>query len=236
MKDDFKKYVRNCKACLVNKTTRHTKEETVVTTRPTKSFDIISIDTVGPLTKTNKNNRYAITIQCDLTKYIVVIPIHNKEANTIARALVENIILIFGTFIELKSDQGLEYNNEILHNISEILKIKQTFSTAYHLQTIGSLERNHRCLNEYLRCYTNEHHDDWDDWTKFYEFVYNTTEHTYTNYTPYELVFGRKAHLPQDIYKTKIEPVYYIDDYYFEMKYKLQNKRNRQRKFDKSKA
>ena len=70
--------------------------------------------------------------------------------------------------------------------------------------------------------YTNEHHDDWDDWTKFYEFVYNTTEHTDTNYTPYELVFGRKANLPQDIFKTKIEPVYNIEQYYFEMKYKLQ--------------
>ena len=36
MKDDIKKYVRNCKACIVNKTTRHTKEDTVVTTTPTK--------------------------------------------------------------------------------------------------------------------------------------------------------------------------------------------------------
>lgn len=84
------------------------------------------------------------------------------------------------------------------------------------------MERNHRCLNEYLRSFSNEHHDDWDGWIKFYSFVYNTTSHTDTDYTPFELIFGRKANLPQDIFKNKVDPVYNVEQYCNELKYKLQ--------------
>lgn len=61
----------------------------------------------------------------------------------------------------MKSDQGTEYKNDIIKQIAKILKFKQTFATAYHPQTMGSLERNRRCLNGYLRSFSNEHHDDW---------------------------------------------------------------------------
>lgn len=222
MKKSISQFVKACELRKINKVNKHTKESTIVTSTPMKPFDVISIDTVGPLPKSIKNNRYCITIQCDLTKYIIIIPISNKESTTIARALVEQFILVYGNFLEMRSDQGSEYNNEIFCQIAKILKFKQTFSTAYHPQTIGALERNHRCLNEYLRSFTNEHHNDWDDWIQFYSFVYNTTPHSDTEFTPFELIFGRTANLPQDIFKNKIELVYNIENYYTELKYKLQ--------------
>ena len=137
--------------------------------------------------KSNHNKRYAVTIQCGLTKYIVLNPVPTKEANVIAKALVEKFILIYGKFLELKSDQGTEYKNEVLEQICKYLKIKQTFATAYHPQSLGSLERNHRCINEYLRSFINIHQTDWDDWLSFYAFTYNSTQHSDHNFTPYEL-------------------------------------------------
>lgn len=122
-------------------------------------------------------------------------------------------------------------NNDVLRQIGKILKFKQTFSTAYHPQSIGALERNHRCLKEYLRTFSNAHHNDWDDWIKFYEFSYNTTQHTDIDYTPYELVFGRKANIPQSILETRVEPLYNLDDYYSELKYKLQKTNEVARKY-----
>lgn len=151
MKSSIAQFIKACELCKLNKITKHTKE---------KPFEVISIDTVGPLPKSNSNNGYAVTIQCELSKYVVLIPIPTKEANVIANALVENFILIYGKFLELKPDQGSEYKNEVLDQICKLLHIKQTFSTAYHPQTIGSLERNHGCLNEYLRNFVNEHHSD----------------------------------------------------------------------------
>ena len=80
MKQDVISYVQKCEICKVSKVNKHTQEKSIITSTPAKPFTIISIDTVGLLPKTINNNRYAITIQCDLSKYIVIIPIKNKEA------------------------------------------------------------------------------------------------------------------------------------------------------------
>lgn len=222
MKSSISRFVKACESCKKNKIIKHTKEKMVVTTTPSSPFEIISIDTVGPLPISIQGNRYAISIQCDLTKYIILIPIKTKEAQIIAKALVENFILIYGSFIELRSDQGTEYKNDVLDRICKLLGIRQSFATAYHPQTIGSLERNHRCLNEYLRSFINDQKNDWDEWMKFYSYSYNTTPHTDHGFTPYELVFGRKSNLPHEIYEKGIEPVYNLNEYYYELKYKIQ--------------
>ena len=225
MKNNISNFVRSCGKCKINKVRRHTKEATVVTTTPSKPFEVLSADTVGPFTKTNNGNRYILTIQCNLTKYIVLIPIPTKEAAVIAKALVENFILIYGNFMELRTDQGSEYKNEVLDQVCKLLEIKQTFSTAYHPESIGALERNHRCLNEYLRSFTNVHQSDWDDWVKFYSFTFNTSPHIEHKYSPYELVFGHKAILPQDLQVNtqRTEPIYNLEEYYNELKFRLQN-------------
>lgn len=222
MKSSIAQFIKACELCKLNKITKHTKEKLTITNTPSKPFEVVSIDTIGPLPKSNNNNRYAVTIQCELTKYVVLVPIPTKEANVIAKSLVENFILIYGKFLELKSDQGTEYKNEVLDQICKLLQVKQTFSTAYHPQTIGSLERNHRCLNEYLRNFVNEHQSDWDDWLQFYAFTYNTSPHTDHGLTPYELVFGVKARVPHETYTDRIDPVYNFDLYSKELRYKLQ--------------
>lgn len=156
MKDSISKYVKNCTSCKLNKHAIKTKENFEKSTTPTKPFELISIDTVGPLTRSNKGIRYALTVQCDLTKYVIAVPIVDKQASTLAKALLENVILIYGCPQAIKSDMGTEYKNEIFQQICNILAINQKFSTAYHPETIGALERNHRCLNEYLRQFINE--------------------------------------------------------------------------------
>ena len=89
---------------------------------------------------------------------------------------------------------------------------------------MGSLERNHRCLNEYLRSFASEHYADWADWIQFYGFNYNSTPHTDHGDTSYELVFGVKPITPNlPCSKTGIiDPIYKFDLYNKELQYKLQ--------------
>lgn len=223
MKNTIKNYIKNCITCKQNKHTTKTNENFTLTPTPLKAFDSIAMDTIGPFPKSNSDNRYALTIQCDLSKYIIVKPIKDKQASTIAKAFIESCILVYGTPSIIRTDQGTEYKNEIFNKISEMLQYTHTFSTPYHPQTIGNLERNHRCLNEYVRQFINESHTDWDDWLPYYSFCYNTTPHSDLPYSPFELVFGKIASIPTNIIKTKqVEPIYNFDNYYYELKHKLQ--------------
>lgn len=212
-----KKYILNCPQCKLNKLTKHTREKLILTNTPGTSFETVSLDTVGPLRIADKY-RYILTIQCDLTKYIVACPMETKDAKTVATTLVNKFILVYGTFKILKSDKGTEFTNQLLSEICKLLEIKQTFSTPYHHETLGSIERNHRVLNEFLLNYSKD--NDWHTWIPFFAFAYNTTPHVETGYSPYELVFGKLPYLPNDEVKNNA-PIYNEEDYVKELKHRL---------------
>jgi hypothetical protein len=95
---------------------------------------------------------------------IKLIPIPAKDANTVARAIVEKFILTYGMMACIKTDMGTEYLNEFFKEVFKMLKINQINSTSYHLQTLGAIEVSHRWLNAYLREYICSDKSDWDTW------------------------------------------------------------------------
>lgn len=86
MTKDIGAYVRNCQQCLLNKSKEATKEKLIITPTPIKPFDVVLIDLIGKLKRTISGHEYAVTIICDLTKYLITVPIANKEASTVAPA------------------------------------------------------------------------------------------------------------------------------------------------------
>lgn len=109
-----------------------------------------------------------------------------------------------------------------MKRICQLLQIKKIHTTAFHTESNGALERSHRVLKEYLRNYINTDLNNWDDYIQFATFTYNTTPHSRTQFTPFELMFGEKANIPSSVQK-KPDIVYNYDDYFFELKNKLQN-------------
>lgn len=176
------------------------------------------------MTISEQNNRYGVTVNCNLTKFFIPIPIENKEARSVAKAIVEHVFLIYGFPKEILTDLGTEYCNQIFNEISSILKISHTNSTPYHPHTMGGIERSHRTLNEYLRSYITENNSEWDTYIKYFAFCYNSTPNTSfeCKYSPFELVFGTKPNTIDILETYKLDPVYNLDSYSVELKHKLQ--------------
>ena len=84
----------------------------------------------------------------------------------------------------------------------KLLRIKKIQTTAFHPQSNGSLERSHMVLTEYLRHYVCEDQTNWDEWVPYAVYVYNTTVHATTAYTPFELVYGFKSEVPSALRET----------------------------------
>lgn len=101
-----------------------------ITTTAIGAFGRIFIDLVGTLTFDEKGNQYILTIQCELSKYIGAVPIFYKESNTIARSLVEHIILCHGILREIGSERRKEFTGSIFSDMCQILNIKHIMSTA----------------------------------------------------------------------------------------------------------
>lgn len=224
MNKSIAKFCKNCHICKLAKPSMGTKQPLCLTETPQKPFDLVQIDTIGPMrTKSLNGNLYAVTIICELTKYLIAIPIPNNQARTVADAIMHNFILIHGPMRKIKTDMGKEYLNSILVELCKLLKIEYVHSTAHHHETVGVIERSHRVLNEYLRSYCNGNLENWDIFMTHFAFCYNIAKNTSNGcqFSPFELIFGRQSNLPSD-FGTKIAPVYNFDNYAFELKYRME--------------
>lgn len=201
MTKDVAKFVRNCHICKVTKPGIKTKEPLKITETPVKPFDIIQVDTIGPMPKSQNGYQYAVTLVDELSKYLVLIPIFDKSAKTIARAIFEKFVLQYGPIKTLKSDRGTEYINEILNELCSWLNIERKCSTAYRHETVGTVEHSHRLLNEYMRAYLNGNMSEWDVHADYFTFCYNTTPNASNEckFSPFELIFGKKVNMETHI-------------------------------------
>lgn len=179
---------------------------------------------MGPLTTSVNNNKYALTIICDLTKYLITVPMKTKSANEVAKAIFENCILKHGPMKSIRTDRGTEYCNEIISELCKLMKIDHFSSTPYHHESVGTIERNHRVLNEYFRAYLESENDKWGIYLNYFTFCFNITQNSSNNniYSPFELVFGRRVNLPSEFMKGRVDPVYNLENYVKTMKYMLQ--------------
>ncbi|KAH9643789.1 hypothetical protein HF086_002287 [Spodoptera exigua] len=222
LENDIQEFIKRCDKCQKQKYSSHNiKQPMEITSTAHSAFEKIYIDLVGPLDKDDYNYSYILTLQCELTKYIEAYPLVTKRTEEVAKALVHNFILRYGVPKVIATDRGTEFLSSIFKEVCNLLHIKQLNSTAYHHQSIGALENTHKHLNSFLRIQTDNHPETWSTWLPFWSFCYNTSVHSATKYSPYELVFGKKCSLPSNL-TNRVDPLYNIDYYPFELKFRLQ--------------
>jgi hypothetical protein len=76
MKREIEEKIKRCTKCQLNKALRpRGKAPMEITTTAKKPFERCALDIVGPLTETTMGNKYILTFQDDLSKYLVAVPI-----------------------------------------------------------------------------------------------------------------------------------------------------------------
>ena len=69
----------------------------------------------------------------------------------------------------------------------------RVFTSPYHAQCDGMVERFNRTLLKMLGCYVEKGQKDWDVHLPWMIYAYNTSHSTTHGVTPFELIFGRKS-------------------------------------------
>ena len=147
------------------------------------------------------NGYHAILVIIDtFTKWAEAIPLTSTKVEHIARAFLNTGICRQSVPSQLHSDRGANLaTGKIIQEVYKMLSITKTMNYSYRPQTDSHVERVIGTLKNLLWKYCQENPTNWLSCLNQVMFVYRTTIHSTTGYSPYFLDKGRLPRLPLDI-------------------------------------
>ena len=201
--NDVRDWCRTCSVCASRKTPAPKPRASLKPVRVGSPMQLVAVDILGPLPESRAGNSYVLVAADYFTRWVEAYPIPNQEAITVARKLTDELFCRFSLPEQLHSDQGRQFESEILTHLCKFLHIDKTRTTPYHPQSDGLVERFNRTLIQMLSTCIEDHPFEWEDHIHKVCMAYNSSKQATTGYSPFYLMFGREARLPVDImYRT----------------------------------
>ena len=208
MRETIRRHVQACTLCQQYNYSRQKKAGHLHPIPPTDiPYSVISVDFCGPFIESPRENKFVLVVSDLFTRHVTAIATPNNTAELTAMTLYREIFCKYGVCSTLLTDQGTHFNNHLMHAFTHLLGYNHIYSTAYHPQTNGVTERFNASLKVQISKLEDKHHNNWDDYLDPVVFAYNTSKHKTTQFSPFELLFGRPPQLPID----PRPPVYIFD-------------------------
>ena len=221
MKNSVVRYVTDCLPCQQYNVSRRKKPGHLCPIEPPAGpFQLVGIDYCGPFKRTPRENQYVLCITDYFTRWIIAIALPDCSAKTTAEAIFNEYICRYGVPVTVLSDQGTHFNNQLMDAMAKLVGFNHVFSTVYHPQSNGMVERfNATFVPQLAKLYDRENNN-WDEYLSPVVFAYNTGVHATTGFNPFQLQFGREPRLPPD--KPPEQYVFHRpNDYYCQLKKSL---------------
>ncbi|CAF4557122.1 unnamed protein product [Didymodactylos carnosus] len=205
MKSIVEDYVKSCTQCQQFNISRQKKPGKLHPIPPPSGpFQLIGTDFTGPFDRTPNDNRYVLSITDYFTLWVTAIALPNPSAQATAEAIFKDYICRYGVPITILSDQGSHFRNKLIQALESKIGINHIFSSVYHPQSNGLVERFNATFVPQLAKLQDRQKNNWDEFLDAIVFSYNTGKHHTTSYSPFELQFGRKPRLPTDKPSSKL--------------------------------
>ena len=222
MTEDVRNWCQTCANCATKKSPSQKACAPLRSVRAGHPMQIVAVDITGPFPESEAGNSYVLVVADYFTRWMEAFAIPDQEAQTVARKLVDEVFCRFSPPEQLHSDQGRQFESDLLKEICKILQIEKSRTTPYHPQCDGLVERFNRTLKHMLSTTLRDHPFDWEERLRKVCMAYNSSVQSSTGYTPFYLMFGREARLPIDIvFGTKSPDPVPVGEYASEMKQAL---------------
>ena len=162
-------------------------------------FELVGWDITGPFPTSKTGNKYILVMTEYLTRWCEAIALPDVTTVTIAQALLKKIILQHSCLKQILSDQRKQFRSEVLEALTKQLGITQLFSSPYHPQTNGFIERLNRTIKQIIATFVDPLHEEWDSILPFAVHAYNTSVQASTRISPFRALYGRDPTFPPDI-------------------------------------
>jgi len=146
-------------------------------------------DLAGPFPKSTKKHVYILTAICVFSKYILLVPLRDKKAITVANAIYERAFLKYEGG-EILTDNGGEFRKELLGELCRLMGMSRSFTTAYHARCNAVCERSQATVNPMLAKCIDTNQRNWTDHLQQVAFCFNASTQESTKYSPFFFMHG----------------------------------------------
>eukprot|EP00794_Sanderia_malayensis_P018344 gene18344-biopygen12294 len=192
-------YAGNCPQCAQSKLDPNHRKAPLQSIDVSEPFVFWAMGYMGPLPETSRGNKHLLVAMDQFTNWCEVFATKDQRATTVASLLVSRVFGRFGPPTVLHSDQGRNFEGNLMQEVCNIMGIHKSRTTAYHPQCDKVVERQNRTLQDMLANFVSVHKDNWDLWVDLAVYAYSTSTHSSTGFSPYELVSGKVPRTPVEL-------------------------------------
>lgn len=192
IKANCREWAKACNPYQRAKMHRQTHSPTGNSAAPSRRFQHIHMDIVGPLPSSRKY-RYCLTIVDRFTRWPEAIPVSDITAETIARQLFHQWIARYGTPLRITTDRRQQFETEVFRDLNQLTGMMHWRRTAYHPAANGMVERFHRQLKTTIKYHQTEA---WVDVLPVILMGIRAARKDDLRSTPAEMIYGEPIKLP----------------------------------------
>lgn len=200
MKEDVSRYVRGCAVCKASKAPNTAMMPNKGEVKPARlPWELISVDFVGPFTRSRCGNTVILVVVDWITKYVIAHPMRSADSVKMINFLEQEVFLKFSRPRIVLSDNGKQFVSTAFkallakHNITHM-------KTAFYCPMVNNAERVNRVLITSIRALLDEDHQAWDENLPAITAAINSAKHEVTGVSPHVANFGRPLILHTDLY------------------------------------
>lgn len=138
-------------------------------------------------------HRFILVIADRFTKRTQVVPLKRTNSLDVAKAFSSHLVFKYGARKEVLSDNGPQFASKLHQNTCRVLGVTNTFTSAYHPQKTGQVERFNQSIAAMLRCYVSDHRRNWDEFAEPLAHAYNLHVYQPTGTRPFDFVLSHPA-------------------------------------------
>jgi hypothetical protein len=161
----------------------------------------LSID-IKHMPETKTGYKYILLCTCEISDYVIGIPIPDQKAETIADAIMYKIVCVFGPPKCLIMDEAQSLSAKILDILYKTLNIRQVTIMPYNHGSL-KVERYIQTINNMICKQLTETGDKWPLFVQPCCYAMNTFVSALTTFSPYEMVF---LHKPAPLHEYCVYP------------------------------
>ena len=152
----------------------------------------------------HKGHKFILCIIDEVSNHLITVPIHQAMSEEIGEALIENVITKYCIPGYIIMDQDSAFMSSCMTYLLNKFNIKMRTVTPYNHQSLQA-EHGVKSLSTILTKHLTNLGQMWPKYLPLATFAYNTfNTRNLGNYSPYELIFGRKSRLLLNLDSTLI--------------------------------